>query len=95
MFLSRRAISVERCETESIFLESYLEEDFIESLAVFFLDCDENINDTARQLFLHNNTIKYRLKRAQERLGMSFSHTASRYLLIKNLIYYRKYSDKD
>ena len=82
-------------ETESIFLESYLEEDFIESLAVFFLDCDENINDTARQLFLHNNTIKYRLKRAQERLGMSFSHTASRYLLIKNLIYYRKYSDKD
>ena len=74
MFLSRRAISVERCDAgDGIdFLESYLEEDFIESLAVFFLDCDENINDTARQLFLHNNTIKYRLKRAQERLGMSF-----------------------
>lgn len=82
-------------ETESIFLASYLEEELIETLAVFFLDCDENINDTANRLFLHNNTIKYRLKRAQEHLGMSFSHTASRYLLIKNLIYYRKYLKKD
>ncbi|OJG84486.1 hypothetical protein RV13_GL001864 [Enterococcus raffinosus] len=78
-------------ETASIFLDRYLEEELIDTLAAFFLDCNENINDTAHLLFLHNNTIKYRLKRAQERLGLSFSHTASRYLLIKNLIYYRKY----
>lgn len=79
-------------ETASIFLDRYLEEELIDTLAAFFLDCNENINDTAHLLFLHNNTIKYRLKRAQERLGLSFSHTASRYLLIKNLIYYRKYN---
>ncbi|KAF1299650.1 hypothetical protein BAU15_02500 [Enterococcus sp. JM4C] len=78
-------------ETERIFLEQFLDEELIETLAVFFLDCNESINETSAQIFLHNNTIKYRLKRAQERLGLSFSHISSRYLLIKNLIYYRKY----
>ncbi|WP_251864939.1 helix-turn-helix domain-containing protein [Enterococcus malodoratus] len=81
-------------DTELIYLERYLEEELIETLAVYFLDCDENINETSNVLFLHNNTIKYRLKRAQERLKVSFSHTASRYLLIKNLIYFRKYPKK-
>lgn len=81
-------------DTELIYLERYLEEELIETLAVYFLDCDENINETSNVLFLHNNTIKYRLKRAQERLKVSFSHTASRYLLIKNLIYFRKYPQK-
>ncbi|MGG5369635.1 PucR family transcriptional regulator ligand-binding domain-containing protein [Enterococcus sp. AZ196] len=81
-------------ETESVFLERYLDKESIDTLAVYFLDCNESIKATSDFLFLHNNTIKYRLKRAQERLGLSFSHTASRYLLIKNLIYFRKYTDK-
>lgn len=81
-------------DTVSIYLERYLEKELIETLAVYFLDCDENISAASEVLFLHNNTIKYRLKRAQERLKLSFSHTASCYLLIKNLIYYRKYTQK-
>lgn len=67
------------------------DEEMIDTLAAYFLDYDESINNTAEALFLHNNTIKYRLKKAQEQLGQSFSHTASRYLLVKSLIYYRKY----
>lgn len=81
-------------ETDSISLERYLDNELLETLAVYFLDCNESIKDTSDLLFLHNNTIKYRLKRAQERLELSFSQTASRYILIKNLIYYRKYRDK-
>lgn len=77
---------------EPIELANYLkEEEMIETLAAYFLDYDESINNTAKALFLHNNTIKYRLKKAQEQLAMSFSHTASRYLLVKSLIYFRKY----
>lgn len=77
---------------EPIDLLKYLkEEEMIETLAAYFLDYDESINNTAEALFLHNNTIKYRLKKAQEQLEISFSHTASRYLMVKSLIYFRKY----
>ncbi|MGM0213597.1 PucR family transcriptional regulator [Enterococcus sp. AZ109] len=73
-------------------LLQYLKEaEMIETLAAYFLDYDESINQTAEALFLHNNTIKYRLKKAQEQLDVSFSHTSSRYLLVKSLIHYRKY----
>ncbi|MGG5330636.1 PucR family transcriptional regulator [Enterococcus sp. AZ163] len=67
------------------------DKEMIDTLAAYFLDFDESINNTADALFLHNNTIKYRLKKAQEQLGISFAHTSSRYLLVKSLIYYRKY----
>ncbi|GCF92596.1 purine catabolism regulatory protein [Enterococcus florum] len=78
-------------EFNPIEFDSYLEKEMIHTLAAYFLDHDESINRTAKALFLHNNTIKYRIKRAQELLKMSFVHTSSRYLLVKSLIYFRKY----
>ena len=39
------------------------------TLAVYFLDTDFGLTETADRMFLHKNTIKYRLKRISDRLG--------------------------
>lgn len=40
---------------------------------IIFLASDLNVNDTARKLFLHPNTIRYRIGRAENLLGASLS----------------------
>ncbi len=37
--------------------------------ACSFLDCDSSVTRTAEMLFLHKNTIKYRLQRISDLLG--------------------------
>ncbi len=44
-------------------------EDIIESLAVYLLDRNSSITETAAALFVHKNTIKYRLQKASDCLG--------------------------
>ncbi len=44
-------------------------EGLVEALAVFLLDAQGNMQKAGDQLFVHKNTIKYRLKKAQQRLG--------------------------
>lgn len=41
----------------------------IDTLAVFFLDCEADVDRTAEKLFLHRNTVKYRLQKAEGKLG--------------------------
>lgn len=36
---------------------------------MFLLDCDSSVTRTAEMLFLHKNTIKYRLQRISDLLG--------------------------
>ena len=40
----------------------------IETLAVFLLDASQNMSQTAKQLFVHLNTVKYRINKASAAL---------------------------
>lgn len=49
--------------------ESSEEWDAIETLGVYLLDADMSVTRTAEKLFLHKNTVKYRLKMIADTLG--------------------------
>ncbi len=66
---------------------SALNEEQIETLETLFR-CQLNISDTARQLFLHRNTLLYRLDKLTEQTGLDprqFSHA----VLLKQLLLFR------
>ncbi|MCI8417229.1 MAG: PucR family transcriptional regulator [Lachnospiraceae bacterium] len=46
-----------------------LERDLGETLTTFYFDAHMNVGETSKQMFLHPNTIKYRLKKISEKLG--------------------------
>ncbi|MCI9135356.1 MAG: PucR family transcriptional regulator [Lachnospiraceae bacterium] len=58
-----RILRVLKCD------DPHLERDLGETLAKFYFDAYMNTGETARQMFLHPNTIKYRLKKISEKLG--------------------------
>ena len=43
--------------------------DLLHTACVYLLDCDSSVTRTAELLFLHKNTIKYRLQRISDLLG--------------------------
>lgn len=57
--------------------------DVIDTLAVFLLDKNSNITETASHLFVHKNTVKYRLQKASDILGFHIGDVPQS----KNLIY--------
>ena len=56
-------------------------EDLIETLAVYLIDADSQLNKTAELTFLHRNTVIYRLNKARELLGNDFNHMPYKYEL--------------
>lgn len=58
-------------------------QDIIETLTAFFLDKNSSITDTAAHLFVHKNTVKYRLQKASDILGFRIGDVPQS----KNLIY--------
>lgn len=44
--------------------------DVLDTLTVFLLDCQGNITETSNRLFVHKNTVKYRIKKSERLLGM-------------------------
>lgn len=64
--------------------------EMVKTLQAYF-DANENIKDTAELIFNHPNTIKYRIKRIEEILGVNFDEVSDRYelytaLMIHNMI---------
>lgn len=47
----------------------------IETLAVFLLDAGLNTHGTAKLMFLHPNTVQYRIKKIESILGADITHT--------------------
>ena len=45
------------------------ETDLVGTLSTYYLDAASSIPDTAAHLFMHKNTVKYRLQQAERRLG--------------------------
>jgi len=43
--------------------------DLIKTLTVYLLDADSDLERCARKMFLHRNTVKYRLQRIEEKIG--------------------------
>ena len=58
-------------------------EEIINTLTVFLLDKNSNITETAAHLFVHKNTVKYRLQKASNLLGFHVGDIPQS----KNLIY--------
>jgi DNA-binding PucR family transcriptional regulator len=48
---------------------------------VGFLDCGSSMEATARALFIHPNTVRYRLKRIQEVTGYNPADPREAYIL--------------
>lgn len=44
--------------------------DVLDTLTVFLLDCQGNVLETATRLYIHKNTVKYRLKKSERLLNM-------------------------
>ena len=46
-------------------------EDYIETLCTFLLDSNSNVQLTSEKMFVHKNTIKYRIKAMSDWLGFT------------------------
>jgi hypothetical protein len=56
--------------------------ELLKTLQIFLLDCNSSIHESAKMLFIHPNTMKYRLKRIEEILGYSFEKYIEQNLLM-------------
>ncbi|MDL2327838.1 PucR family transcriptional regulator ligand-binding domain-containing protein [Ruminococcaceae bacterium OttesenSCG-928-A11] len=65
--------------------ENFSKQDMIHTMSVYLLDCDGSVVATAARLFLHKNTVLYRLKRLRETLGYSIDKMPERIELYKAL----------
>lgn len=48
-------------------------DDLLETLSVYLLDCDSRLNLAAKKLFLHRNTVAYRLNKVRQLTNTDFS----------------------
>lgn len=63
--------------------------DALETLAVYFLDEGQSVTRTAERLFLHKNTVKYRLKMIADTLGFKVDKMPESMSLYRALVIYR------
>ncbi len=63
--------------------------ELIVTLATFLLDARSSLNVTSRLLYLHNSTIKYRLKKIKDKLGFDITELPESYELYVALAVYR------
>ena len=53
--------------------------DLLETVTAYLLDCQRSVQKTAEMLFVHRNTIKYRLKSVSERFGFPVGQMPASY----------------
>lgn len=68
--------------------------ELINTLSVFVLDCDHSVSKTANRLFLHKNTVKYRLKQIEEILHIRLDKILDICLIYNSLIILRLLESK-
>lgn len=64
-------------------------DDLLDTLSAFYLDTDCQINLTAEQLYIHRNTVKYRLKKAETFLQIPSGHAKNASFIKVLMGYYR------
>ena len=63
--------------------------DLLETACVYLLDCDSSVTRTAEMLYLHKNTIKYRLQRISDLLGFRLGKMPETIELYRSAAIYR------
>lgn len=69
----RKSLSALNENWQTLFTEQR-EEDLVNTLEIYLLDADMNVARTAELMYVHKNTIKYRLKCVEEMLGHRVNH---------------------
>ena len=54
-------------------------DNLMETLAVYLIDCDSQLNNTAATLFLHRNTVTYRLNKIKQITNTNFTMMPATY----------------
>ncbi len=49
------------------------QEDLLNTLAIYMIDCDSKLNAAAKMLYLHRNTVTYRLNKARQLTNTNFT----------------------
>lgn len=52
---------------------SHDRDDLLKTLAIYMIDCDSKLNAAAQMLYLHRNTVTYRLNKARQLTNTSFN----------------------
>lgn len=60
-------------------------EDLLRTLSVYYLDADGNAQKTGEFLYMHNNTVKYRLHKIRQILGMDITRMPANYNIYLSL----------
>lgn len=68
------------CDTLKIFVERLSNIEFIDTLIQYY-QCNENLDETAAALFIHKNTLKYRLQKIAEQSGLDYRKPNDNFLL--------------
>lgn len=63
--------------------------ELIETLSAFLLDAQCNMQQTGERLFLHKNTVKYRINKIRQRIGYDISKMPGAYKLYLAVALYR------
>ena len=66
----------------------------LETLQTFLIDCDRSYRRTSELMFIHQNTIQYRVRKAAELLGASLEQTAALTGVYHALCIYRQNTQK-
>ncbi len=70
-------------------LDAQSSDALVDTLAVYVLDASRNVSMTARLMFIHANTVQYRLKRVKELLNIDLNDVSETILLTQSLAIYR------
>ena len=64
-------------------------QELLHTACVYLLDCDSSVTRTAQRLFLHTNTVKYRLQRISDLLGCRLGKLPETIELYRSAAIYR------
>lgn len=71
--------------TESLSCVCAESEDLLHTLSTYYLDADGNAQKTGEFLYMHNNTVKYRLHKIRQILGMDITRMPANYNIYLSL----------
>ncbi|MDD6540469.1 MAG: helix-turn-helix domain-containing protein, partial [Firmicutes bacterium] len=61
----------------------------LETLEKYMLDCNQDYRNTADCMYIHVNTVQYRVKRALEIIGINYKVSVEMYTLYDSLVIHR------
>lgn len=83
------AAALKRTLSLSVLQSDGEDTDLLHTLCVYLLDCDSSVTGTAEALYLHKNTIKYRLQKISDLLGFRLGKMPETMELYRSAAIYR------